>query len=332
MPNSPKTVKIQGIQKLIDEVMPQLSSFVAGRRGSGDDGINDKIVLLRRSLEALDDVDRKKFISQSVHGNNPGGAVFSGIEKATGLKLSTSLGDAIKRYYDEVIREPAVSFSNPLTQEMAGEAVSKPDAAELATADKLFNANVEALRAGNLPDYDGRSKEIGEARTRADDAATKIQAAFRKHKANEESVKTYNPFSAVEERVEGENPMYTDAPVVNPRKPMSEADKKRVRTLEGYRNSGLPTSSKKSSVPSTPEAVAVTPPSPEVREPVESVTQSSPPPRVTLAESASKLLKRIADRPGKEAEILRARVREGVENITPSPSPGKPVGGKSTHR
>ena len=135
----------------------------------------------------------------------------------------------------------------------------------------------------------------------------------------------YDPFPAGKTRVDGENPMRSVvARVVKPQEPITT---KQRRALEGYRNNGLPTSSKKSSLPSTPEAVAA----PEAREQVKSVTQSSPRRRLTVTESARALLKRIADRPGKEADILRARVREGVENITPPPPPGKPVGGKSTH-
>jgi hypothetical protein len=324
MPNSPKIVGIKDIPELIKEVMPQLSSFVAGRRVASAKNVNYQIALLRDSLGALSDAEKKKFTSQSVHGNNPGGAVFSGIEKATGLKLSTSLGDVIKRYDDTILENKSAEyFADNLAQEMPG--------------------------AANERRADALSQEL------ANGAATKIQAAFRGQRARNDLEKKQLAAENIQAAFRNHNRKKKG---INGESPIVKPMDKLMRTLEGYRAPGVLDKRKiKKNSPATPAPKVKNTVGPTLHEAVHKgiafsndnpiiVNARSTPAVVATApvsdargqedillKSALALQARIAGRTGRGAEELRAEVARTVNRETESitPPPGSKPRGKSTH-
>ncbi len=218
MPEISKTAP--DIQKLIDKVMPQLQSFVAGGRGSGDknEKMNYQIAILRDALAEYKGADKDNLLSQSVHGSNLTGGLFSFLEENAGLKLSTTLGEAIRRYDDIVLEnKPAKAFRTFLFADDLGKPLTHSTSKRIRTREEVaadtdwgsIDANLKSR--GTLADFERRPKP-SEAKARAealhkelkeDDAATKIQAAFRSYVARKDK----DPASLVDSASEISSPV-----------------------------------------------------------------------------------------------------------------------------
>lgn len=98
MPSKIITNNPQAIKDLVNEVMPLLGYFVAGRRPPQDvRHLSNKVAILRDILQNYNGTDKEEILNTAVHGNNPGGYLtyFTGIG-------ASKLADVIKDY-DELI-------------------------------------------------------------------------------------------------------------------------------------------------------------------------------------------------------------------------------------